>query len=227
MFFDGRPDKGACPRGGGHSAAGFNFVLHHDAPETSTNQANWRFCRKCNVMFFDGRPDKGKCPRGGGHEAAGFNFVLAHLDPNLAVFDTGPLTSDLPLGGSAHLVMRRNGDFTFSCHAHDSGFNNIDYGISAVLMTTDGIAAFTFQHSGHVEGTIAGLPFGKPKRDDDFLVSGNNPMISREFDHLNGAVLRGNIDGVDTLFESLKNLLKEAAGQLGKIAADAVIALVV
>ena len=44
-----------------------------------------------------------------------------------ATFDAGPLTSGLPLGGSAHLVMRRNGDFTFSTHAHDSGFDNIEY----------------------------------------------------------------------------------------------------
>jgi hypothetical protein len=29
MFFDGFPDKGRCPAGGGHQAAGFNFVLPH------------------------------------------------------------------------------------------------------------------------------------------------------------------------------------------------------
>lgn len=29
MFFDGRPEKGVCPAGGGHEAAGFNFVLPH------------------------------------------------------------------------------------------------------------------------------------------------------------------------------------------------------
>ena len=29
LFFDGRPDKGICPRGGAHEAAGFNFVLPH------------------------------------------------------------------------------------------------------------------------------------------------------------------------------------------------------
>ena len=52
-----RPDKGACPRGGGHEAAGFNFVLRHDTPEPG--QQDWRFCHKCTGMFFDGRPDKG------------------------------------------------------------------------------------------------------------------------------------------------------------------------
>jgi len=29
MFFDGFPNKGSCPRGGGHEAAGFNFRLPH------------------------------------------------------------------------------------------------------------------------------------------------------------------------------------------------------
>jgi hypothetical protein len=32
MFFDGRPDKGTCPAGGGHSASGFTFVLPRDVP---------------------------------------------------------------------------------------------------------------------------------------------------------------------------------------------------
>ncbi len=226
MFFDGFSEKGRCPSGGGHEAAGFNFILPHDKQETPTAQGNWRFCHKCNSMFFDGFPNKGNCPTGSGHEAAGFNFDLPHLDPDLAVFDSGSITSNLPLGGSVHLIMRRNGDFTFSTHAHDSGFDNIDYGISAILMTADGVAAFTFEHSGHCEGTVAGLPFGTPRRDDDFLTSGNNPMVSREFDRLGGAVLKANLNGKDTLVGSLGDLLKEAANQFGKVAADAVIALV-
>jgi hypothetical protein len=76
MFFDGFPDKGRCPGGGGHEAAGFQFVLPHDIRVAGLNQGSWRFCRKCNVMFFDGFPAKGRCQGGGGHEAAGFQFVL-------------------------------------------------------------------------------------------------------------------------------------------------------
>lgn len=151
-------------------------------------QSDWRFCKKCEVMFFDGFPGKGVCPAGGGHESSGFNFVLPRVDPDTATFDSGPLTSGLPLGGSAHLIMRRNGDFTFSCHAHDSGFDNIDYVVSAVLMTPSGIA-FTFQHSGSVQGTVAGLPFGTPNRDDDFVTGGNNPSITNEFDGMFDAKL--------------------------------------
>ena len=76
MFFDGFPQKGVCSAGGGHEAAGFNFVLPHDTPGPGQDQ--WRFCHKCHVMFFDGFPQKGVCSAGGGHEAAGFNFVLSH-----------------------------------------------------------------------------------------------------------------------------------------------------
>jgi len=30
MFFDGYPNKGRCPAGGGHVAQGYEFILHHD-----------------------------------------------------------------------------------------------------------------------------------------------------------------------------------------------------
>ena len=80
MYFDGYPAKGTCPAGGPHSAAGFNFGLPHDIPETPRDQSAWRFCQKCSVLFFDGYPTKGHCPVDG-HVAAGFNFVLPHDVP--------------------------------------------------------------------------------------------------------------------------------------------------
>lgn len=102
--------------------------------------------------------------------------------------------------------MKRNGDFTFSTHVHDSGFDNIDYVISAVLVTTSGIA-FTFQHSGHVEGTAAGLPFGTPNRNDDFADTGQNPMITREFDGVGaGTTLMASLDGKDKLVGGLQGM---------------------
>ena len=81
MFFNGRPNKGHCPAGGGHSAQGFMFMLPHDVGGTPTTQRAWRFCQKCTGMFYDGRPDKGHCPAGGAHEAEGFVFVLPHGVP--------------------------------------------------------------------------------------------------------------------------------------------------
>jgi hypothetical protein len=235
MFFDGRPDKGHCPAGGGHSAAGFMFFLPHDVGEAANAQSAWRFCQKCTGMFFDGRPDKGHCPAGGGHSAAGFMFVLPHdLDKipppqnDTVNFDSGPLTSGLPLGGSAHLLMRRDGNFTFTCHAHDSGFDNIDYTVGAVFMTTSGVA-WTFGHQGHVEGTVAGLPFGTPNRNDDFIGGGANPSITNEFENVAGGRFVAQIDGtaklVGGITDFLGSVVKTAAQELGKAGAAAVIAL--
>jgi hypothetical protein len=47
-------------------------------------------------------------------------------DPSIKTFDAG-VTTDLAIGGSVRVVMKQNGSFTFSGHAHDSGFDNIDY----------------------------------------------------------------------------------------------------
>ncbi len=155
---------------------------------------------------------------------------ISLLNPlDVHAFDTGTLVSDLPLGGSAHVVVTKSGAFSFTSHAHDSGFDNINYALGAVLMTPSGLA-FTFGHQGHVEGTIAGLPFGKPDRDDDSAASGSNPTLQVEFDRLQGAHLVGTLAGTDTLLDGLKGLIgdavKTAASQLGLAAAQGVIALV-
>ena len=88
LFFDGYADKkGVCPNGGGHDAAGFQFMLTNEVPweaspgsplpgfgsGTVTNnsappwwpeppwgpgqQPGWRFCHKCFALFFDGWPE--------------------------------------------------------------------------------------------------------------------------------------------------------------------------
>jgi hypothetical protein len=51
-------------------------------------------------------------------------------DGTSIIFDTGPLTSDQPLGGSVRLAVDQSGAFTFSGHAHDSGFDNVDYSVA-------------------------------------------------------------------------------------------------
>jgi hypothetical protein len=139
------------------------------------------------------------------------------------------VTTDIAVGGSAHLVLKSNGSFTFSCHAHDSGFDNINYTISAAVMTPDGII-FTFQHSGHTEGTVAGLPFGTPNRNDDFAMGGSNPQITTEWPGLLNGRFTASIAGTDTLVQgvvgALGDLVNQLLAQAGKAAAAAVIALV-
>ena len=87
MFYNGYPDKGVCPAGGGHVPQGYNFVLPHDIPPVVVHfprveivgQPGWRFCNKCHAIFYDGFPTtKGICPAGGGHVPQGYNFVLKY-----------------------------------------------------------------------------------------------------------------------------------------------------
>src|SRR5262249_18286178 len=81
MFWDGNPNKGRCPAGGGHNPQGFNFGLNFE-PIPGQHQRDWRFCDKCMSLFWDGNPNKGRCPAGGGHHAQGFNFHLAFRHPS-------------------------------------------------------------------------------------------------------------------------------------------------
>ena len=138
------------------------------------------------------------------------------------------LTSSLPLGGSAHLVLDDKGNWSLSTHAHDSGFDNINYSLATVLMSPSGLA-FTFQVQGSVEGTSAGLPFGTPTRNDDRTMSGSNPALKEEFERLRDATLAGKLAGTDTLVAGIGGLLgealKAAAQQFGQAGAKAVIAL--
>jgi hypothetical protein len=76
MFFDGYANKGACPAGGGHGAAGFVFVLPHDVADKGLSQKEWRYCGKCHALFYNGTQNKGRCAAGGAHTPENYNFVL-------------------------------------------------------------------------------------------------------------------------------------------------------
>jgi hypothetical protein len=80
MYFDGfSPNKGRCPAGGGHAAAGFVFFLPHEHAGPLGGQSDWLFCDNCFSMFWAGDPaNQGRCPAGGRHNAQGFNFFLPH-----------------------------------------------------------------------------------------------------------------------------------------------------
>ena len=164
------------------------------------------------------------------HLPLGYTFVLSNstqrpLPPPPVQgplhFDTGYLTSNLPLGGSAHLVVDGKGDYTLSTHAHDSGFNNISYVLGVVLMSHDGQAALGIPVEGHVEGTSGALPFGTPDRNDDQTKIGNDPRITQHFDAIAaGATLIGRLDGVDKLQggvqEAMGLALEEGMKEFGK-----------
>jgi hypothetical protein len=139
------------------------------------------------------------------------------------------LTSGLPLGGSVDIVMNSAGNVTFSGHLHDSGFDNIDYTLSVVIIAPNG-TGIAFQRSGHTEGTSAGLPFGTPNRNDDFAKPDFNQRISEQWDQFNQASLFWRLDATDTLAEGAGKILNDLAAQalkaLGSIATAALIGLI-
>jgi hypothetical protein len=150
--------------------------------------------------------------------------------PDAVTLDSGWLTTDEPLGGWVKLVMNSKGEFTFSGHMHDSGFDNIEYVATAAAVTPSGIA-YVMQHSGHTEGTSAGLPFGRPNRDDDWIESRFNEQIRNNWAEASRARLTARVVAKDKLIGGLRDMiedvLKDALKELGKAAAAAVIALIV
>ncbi|MFI0743461.1 CAP domain-containing protein [Streptomyces sp. NPDC021100] len=108
FFYDGFSDKGQCPAGGGHQAAGWYFGNYHGpltSPPSPREQGDWRYCGKCHALFFDGLPtNKGRCPAGGGHEAAGWTFVLGHIEANATDWMDTQERQTWVLVKDAHLV---------------------------------------------------------------------------------------------------------------------------
>jgi uncharacterized protein with LGFP repeats len=141
-------------------------------------------------------------------------------------FDSGKVNSNLPLNGSVQLVVQRSGNFTFTCNAHDAGFDNISYAMVAILVTAPG-TAFQFVHNGHVEGTSAGLPLGTPQRDDHFFASDNNPGIVAHFDEIiaSGRLL-ATLTGEDKLAGAIQDLLAEAAKEAAEAGIKALVEVI-
>jgi hypothetical protein len=105
----------------------------------------------------------------------------------------------------------RKGNYTLTTHAHDSGFDNIRYLLGVVLFLSDGRGAFGIGVPGRVEGTEAGLPFGKPDRNHDQTIIGKDPLITEHFDSIvAGAHLVGRLDGEDVFVGGLQDAIGDA-----------------
>ena len=215
-------------------------------PSIQIGQGGWKRCTNCQVLFFGGNPSQGACPaaetvgaaHGGGapviagpHEAGpeGYAVPWDFPKPTSRQFDSGWLSTGIAVGGWMKILMNKSGDYDFQSYAHDSGFDNIDYTISGVVMGSD-LFAFTFQHSGSVEGTVAGLPFGSPNRDDSFTANtANNPVMAAHWDAILEGQLQARIDGTDTIVRGIGGLLgdmvKSAATSLGGEAASVIVSL--
>lgn len=136
---------------------------------------------------------------------------------NTRSWDSGPITfkDGTALGGYCRLVMNRNGDWTFSGHMHDSGFDTYAFGIAAAALTPSGIG-YTLQIAGRAEGTSAGLPFGTPNRNFDWTTSGNNPSIRDNWMQAAQAQFKVRVVAQDKLAGGLSDVVQDALKDLAK-----------
>jgi len=75
VLFHSGSGRGMCPNNaGGHSAAGFMFVIDYHpgqcGPDTEKTQARWRKCEKCFTMYYNGEGSPKLCSSGGRHSRA-------------------------------------------------------------------------------------------------------------------------------------------------------------
>jgi hypothetical protein len=241
LFFANNASQGVCPADNqSHDSSeseAYNFWVGDGTIFVATlpimsGQKGWRWCRKCQGMFFTENPNQGVCPAGQAHDGSGsWRYTMLWDIPKPASITRNStfLTCPLPLGGTVNVQMIQNGDYNFAVNAYDSGFDNIDYTVSALLMSTTGYA-FTFQHSGSVEGTIAGLPFGTPRRSDNWVGNTtNNPSITNNWDSIISGSYSARIGGTDTIVKGIVGVLgtmvSSAAASLGQAAAKGIIAL--
>ena len=136
---------------------------------------------------------------------------------DVITLDSGPITfsDSTALGGWCRLVINRNGDVTFSGHMHDSGFDTYEFAVAAVALTPSGIG-YTVSYSGRAEGTSAGLPFGTPRRDDDWTESGNNPPIRDNWIEAAQSVFKVRVVSQDKLAGGLSDVVQDALKDLAK-----------
>jgi len=146
----------------------------------------------------------------------------------VATWESGEITvpGGLPLSGYFTIVMDNKGDFTFTCHAHDAGFDGIHSTLAVVIMTPDAAAAFTFGHLGYEQGTID-QPFGQPNRNDDPAPSsGFNQEIVNVWPQIPHAQMSYIFGGSDEIGQDLGQLCDQLINQLLQAAGQAVVGAV-
>jgi hypothetical protein len=156
------------------------------------------------------------------HEAPPPEPVL----PDTLTFDSGSITSDLTIGGFARLVLSRNGDWTFSGRMHNSGALGIDFLLTMVVLSPDGLAVAR-QHG----GTVAGHSFLSPGSESDtWTDTGNVPELRERWPQIvqsrGSWTLNADDEITHELEKALGEALKEALKQAGQAAVKALIELI-
>lgn len=130
--------------------------------------------------------------------------------PDQLDFDWNPINFDngVPVGGSSHLTIHKDGTYKFTGHFHDSGATEYNMTLAWAIKDSNN-NAYTFQHSGHVSGT-----FESGSRDDDWNIEGQNDSLSSNWANIvasnsGSALSAANID--------LTNLVNSLIGTLGTV----------
>jgi hypothetical protein len=143
--------------------------------------------------------------------------------PETVTLESGSITSGLPIGGTARLVLARSGATTFTGHLHDSGALGIDYLLTVIALTPSG-TAYTVQRAGHTAGTLT-----PGSRDDDWTQTGVNDQLRENWREASKARLSWTLHANDTLTPqlgpALEEALQEALKQAGQAAVKAIIGL--
>jgi hypothetical protein len=172
--------------------------------------------------FLDGRTGNGTV---GLAPATDRQFTGTHWEVlSLAATDSKTFVSgnlvvpgSLPLNGNATVEMHVDGDWVFTPHAHDSGFDPIAYALSAVVVTPSG-KPFAFERGGQVGGTSG----GGPRDDDPGPFRGNNSAISDNWAGIVAATYKATIDGTDQFPLGLRQTLEALVQQALQAALQAV-----
>jgi hypothetical protein len=119
--------------------------------------------------------------------------------PDFKIFDSGQLGPSTTTGwGQVGFTI--NGGVAFRGAIHESGFLGHDYTFAMAIANyvDPSDKLIVFLHSGSVEGTSSGLPFGTPQRDDSW--NGNasiDPFISDHWDSIKSSGWHASLN-VDT-----------------------------
>jgi hypothetical protein len=64
-------------------SGGWDYHLPHDASTSSPEQADWRWCNKCQGLFYRGGVADSHCPAGGRHapvaESGSWDYQLPYF----------------------------------------------------------------------------------------------------------------------------------------------------
>ena len=127
--------------------------------------------------------------------------------PDSLVFDSGYISTDLPIGGWAKLFISKTGDYTFSGKVVDGGLYGFKFALTTVALTPSGLA-ITKQHTGSVGGTFT------PGSDtDSWTETGVDVRIHDKWQDLANAQGTSKLEADFSITPEIDKALKDTLGE--------------